>query len=107
YEQLCWWALSPRVPRRGAEARRLTARLRDGRPAKGAPEAGTRRGGTPDDRERVLAAALRLTAREEVALVSAVQIADEGNLPLEAFFELFADRDACLRAALADAGEPL
>ena len=59
------------------------------------------------DRERLLAAALRLAARERVSLLSAAQIADEAGVPLGAFFELFDDRDDCLRAAIADAGERL
>ena len=105
FEQLRWWVLAPRVPASGAEARRLTALLRDG----------TRPGGTaadvrrdrPDARERMLAAVLRLAARHPVPVLSAVQIADEADVPLEAFFEQFDDRDACLRAALAGAGAPL
>jgi AcrR family transcriptional regulator len=105
-EQLRWWALAPRTPPSAETAGHLAAFLRDAaRPGAiaGAPRrlAAEPRG----ERERLLGAALRAAARNPVALVSAAQICDEAGLPLEAFFELFDDRDECLRAALAAAGE--
>jgi len=109
-EELCWWALAPKMPSRAAEARRLSAALRAGdrRTAIVAAKDKLERGQPPgNDRDRLLLAALRLAAREPVGLLSAARIADEAALPLEAFFELFADRDECLRLAMADAGEQL
>ncbi len=100
---------SRRSCRRGPrEARRVVSLLRDdARRASLAATAPAPRARPRTDRERLLAAALRLAARDRVALLSAAQIADEAGVPLEAFFELFADRDACLHAAVADAGERL
>src|SRR4051794_5435111 len=109
-EELCWWALAPKVPVHGAEARRLSAALHHGTRrsafASSSPRAGRARppGG---DRERLLAAALRAAARNPVGLLSAAQIADEAGLPLKAVFELFDDPDECLRLAVAGAGERL
>jgi AcrR family transcriptional regulator len=107
-ERLDWWMLAPRVPVVPGAARRLNELLHDGsrRPAPARSAYGpldVPRG----DRERLLASALRLAAREPVPLISAAQIADEADLPLDAYFELFPDCEACLLAALRDAGEPL
>jgi AcrR family transcriptional regulator len=109
-EQLRWWALARRSPSSAGDARRLSARLRDGigRGRVASAHARARRSGEPrGERERLLAAALRLAARHPPALLSAAQICDECGLPPEAFFDLFADRDECLRAALGDTGERL
>ena len=105
-ERLRWWALAPKTPASAETAERLAAFLRDGA-RRGAIAAAPRRPGTGPrgERERLLAAALRAGARNPVGLISAAQICDEAGLPLEAFFELFDDRDECLRAALAAAGE--
>ena len=113
-EQLRWWALAPGTPRSPETARDLARLLREGarRSASATAGAGGRAGSARrlaaeprGERERLLAAALRAAARNPVALISATQICDEAGLPLEAFFELFDDRDECLRAALAAAGE--
>jgi AcrR family transcriptional regulator len=102
------WALAPKLPARETEARRVISLLRGG-VRRARPRAATHASRTPPwtDRERLLAAALRVAARERVALLSAAQIADDAEVPLGAFFELFDDGDACLRAAIADAGERL
>ena len=105
--ELGWWALAPKLPSRQPDARRVASLLRDdarrASQASPGPPAERPRG----DRERLLGATLRLAARERVALLSAAQICDEARVPLPAFFELFCDRDDCLRAAIADAGERL
>lgn len=105
--ELGWWALAPKLPSRPADARRVASLLReDARRASQVshnPPTERPRG----DRERLLAAALMVAARDRVALLSAAQICDEAGVPLPAFFELFCDRDDCLRAAIADAGERL
>ncbi len=108
--ELGWWALAPKLPARAADARRVASLLRDDArraslAAAARPHRTRERPRT--DRERLLAAALRLGARDRVALLSAAQISDEAGVPLGAFFELFADRDDCLRAAVADAGARL
>ncbi|HXB15777.1 MAG TPA: TetR/AcrR family transcriptional regulator [Solirubrobacteraceae bacterium] len=104
-EQLGWWALAPKAPVSGPLARRLARLLRQGS-RRVAATAGPRSaaGGT---RELLLACALRLAARHPVAVLSAAQIADEAGVPLESFFELFADRDDCIATALERAGEEL
>ncbi len=105
---LARWALAPKLPARGAEARRVVARLGEAvRRASPAAVAPASRTPPRTDRERLLAAVLRVAARERIALLSAAQIADEAEVPLAAFFELFDGRDDCLRAAIADAGERL
>ncbi len=105
-EQLRWWALAPKAPSCGETTRDLARFLREAA-RRGASAGGPRRLAAEPrgERERLLAAALRAAARNPVALLSAAQICDEAGLPLEAFFELFDDRDECLRAALAAAGE--
>ena len=82
-----------RPARRGSALERDAARRQPARRCRRRDADGS--GATPrGDRERLLAAALRLAAREPVPLLSAAQIADEAGLPLEAFFELFDDREA-------------
>ncbi len=105
---LGWWALAPKLPAREQEARRVIALLRD-EARRASRAAATRATRTPPatDRERLLAAALRVAARDRITQLSAARIADEARVPLGAFFELFDDRDACLRVAIADAGERL
>ena len=104
-EQLGWWALAPKAPAGGPLSRRLARRLRQGSrrvaPAAGPPPAA---GGEP---QLLMACALRLAARYPVPLLSAAQIADEAGVPLPSFFELFADRDDCIAAAIRRAGEEL
>ena len=105
-EQLRWWALSPKTPPSAATAGHLASFLREGTRRSASAVATRRLAVEPrGERERLLAAALRAAARNPVALISAAQICDEAGLALEVFFELFDDRDECLRAALAAAGE--
>jgi AcrR family transcriptional regulator len=107
---LARWALAPKLPPREAEARRVVSLLRKRvRRAPLMPTAVAPALRTPPrtDRERLLAGALRAAARERAARLSPAQIADEAGIPLGAFFELFEDRDDCLRAAIRDAGERL
>jgi AcrR family transcriptional regulator len=52
------------------------------------------------DRERLLHHGLRLALVEDYNELSAPQIAEAANVPLDAFFELFAGKDACYLAAL-------
>jgi AcrR family transcriptional regulator len=60
-----------------------------------------------DDRKRLLHHALRLALVDDYKQLSAPQIAEEANVPIEAFFELFADKDECFLAALDTLGDEL
>jgi AcrR family transcriptional regulator len=53
-----------------------------------------------DDRERLLEQALRLAVVQGYRELSAPQIADAAEVPVDAFFELFEDKEACFLAAL-------
>jgi AcrR family transcriptional regulator len=63
------------------------------------------RGGRPREeslqacRARLLPTVLRLAVAEDYQELSAPQIAQEAEVPIEIFFELFADRDECFLAA--------
>jgi AcrR family transcriptional regulator len=52
------------------------------------------------ERERVMEIALRLAAAEDLRELSALRIADEADVSIDAFFDLFASRDECFLAAL-------
>jgi AcrR family transcriptional regulator len=60
-----------------------------------------------DERTRLLQGVLRLVAREDYRLLSAPQIADEANVSIDAFCELFADKEECFLAALDMIGDEL
>jgi AcrR family transcriptional regulator len=77
----------------------LTTRLREIASTYGHGLGGAERA-SRDERERVLQAVLRLATREDYRVMSAPQIADEANVSIDAFCELFADRDECFLAAL-------
>jgi AcrR family transcriptional regulator len=53
-----------------------------------------------DERTRLLQGILRLVTREDYRELSAPQIADEANLPVEAFCEMFASKEECFLEAL-------
>jgi AcrR family transcriptional regulator len=52
------------------------------------------------DRERLLEQALRLAVVQDYRELSAPQIADAANVAIDAFFELFEDKEVCFLAAL-------
>jgi AcrR family transcriptional regulator len=52
------------------------------------------------DRERLMENALRLATVEDLRELSAPRIADEANVSIDAFFELFESKDECYLAAL-------
>jgi TetR/AcrR family transcriptional regulator len=60
-----------------------------------------------DERTRVLQSILRLAAREEFRTLSVPQIADEANVSIDAFCEMFEGRDDCFTAALDMIGDEL
>jgi AcrR family transcriptional regulator len=53
-----------------------------------------------DQRTRLLEEILRLAALHEYRELTAPQIADEARVPIDAFLEMFANRDECFLAAL-------
>jgi AcrR family transcriptional regulator len=61
------------------------------------PAASARRTG---ERERLMDNALRLAAAEDLRELSALRIAEEADVSIDAFFELFASKDECFLAAL-------
>jgi AcrR family transcriptional regulator len=60
-----------------------------------------------DERARLLQGILRLVTREDFHNLSAPQIADEANVPVEAFCELFAGKEECFLEALEDVSDQL
>jgi AcrR family transcriptional regulator len=52
------------------------------------------------ERERLMENALRLAAAEDLRELSALRIAEEASVSIDAFFELFASKDECFLAAL-------
>ncbi len=90
--------LSGRLTRRMREISLAEARRR---PAEAPP------GAARDDRRRLLDSALRLAALHDYRELSAPRIADEACVPIDAFLELFADRDSCIAAGLEMIGEQL
>jgi AcrR family transcriptional regulator len=105
------WTLLFQTPAAKQLAERLSARARaalaQGRKApsraslNGHGEAGS------DERERLLEQALRLAVLEDYRELSAPQIADAANVPIDAFFELFDGKDDCFLAALDMLGDQL
>jgi AcrR family transcriptional regulator len=60
-----------------------------------------------DERTRLLQGILRLVTRDDYATLSAPQIADEANVSIDAFCELFTDKRDCFLAALDMIGDEL
>jgi AcrR family transcriptional regulator len=60
-----------------------------------------------DERSRLLQGMLRLVTHEDYRTLSAPQIADEANLPIDVFCELFDDKQQCFLAALDMIGDQL
>src|SRR5271154_1815265 len=65
------------------------------------------RAAAADDRDRLLQQALRLAAIENYWDLSAPQIAEEANVPLDTFFELFDSKEDCFLAALDMLGDEM
>jgi TetR/AcrR family transcriptional regulator len=110
-EEMFRWTLLFQTPAAKVLAERLSERARvalaQGRkPVRGASLGG--RGATAnDDRERLLDEALRLAVIEGYRELSAPQIADAANVPIDAFFEMFATKEECFLAALDMLGNEL
>jgi AcrR family transcriptional regulator len=86
---------------RATAARRLAAGALRG-------AASSQRSAPPaQERARLLESVLRLAGAGVYGELTAPQIAEEANVPLETFFALHPDRDACFMAALEMLGEQL
>jgi AcrR family transcriptional regulator len=112
-EQMLTWTLLFHTPSAVEMAERLTGRLtrrmreialETAHPRPVAPPASDRHG---DDRGRLLENALRLAALHDYRELTAPQIADEARVPIDAFLELFADKDNCFLAGLDMIGEEM
>jgi AcrR family transcriptional regulator len=108
-EEMLRWTLVFRSPAAEAMAERIAKRVV--RRQRAAP--GERRdsvcaraldGGA---RERMLQNVLRLAVLDDYRRLTEAQIADEADVPLEGFFELFAGKGECFLAALDMLGEEL
>ena len=112
-EDMLEWTLLFRTPAAGSMATILAERMAD-RPADRPPD-GAVDGELPegwevscqDDRDRLMHHALRLALVGDYETLTAPQIAEEANVPMERYFELFTDRDECFMAALEMLGEDL
>jgi AcrR family transcriptional regulator len=62
---------------------------------------------TRDEHTRLLQGMLRLVTREDYCTLTAPQIAEEANVPIDAFCELFVDKDECFLAAIDMIGDEL
>jgi len=60
-----------------------------------------------DERTRLMQGVLRLVTREDYRALRAPQIAEEANVSIDAFCELFVDKDQCFLAALDMIGDEL
>jgi AcrR family transcriptional regulator len=78
-------------------ADRAARAMRNGLPERRARGAGASPGG---ERERLMDNALRLATVADLHELSAPRIADEANLPVDAFFEHFESKDECYLAAI-------
>jgi AcrR family transcriptional regulator len=108
-EEMLRWMLAFQNPAAETMSERIAARL--ARHMRDAPrERQGRQGARALDggaRERLLQNVLRLAVVDDYKRLTEAQIADEAHVPLEVFFELFANRDACFLAALEMIGEEL
>ena len=84
----------------------LAARMREA-PAPAADRRGDAEAPSADERERLLQSALRLAVLHDYRELTAPQIADDADVAIDAFLELFADKDDCFLAALDMVGDEL
>lgn len=103
-EEMFEWTLLFQTPAAKQLAERLSERARlalvEGRKAPASTDGNGAGELERDERARLLEQALRLAVLEGYRELSAPQIADAANVPIDAFFELFAGKDECFMAAL-------
>ncbi len=109
-EELLRWTLLFQTPAAERMAERMaattTVRMREISSAYGHGLTGAE-APSRDERTRLLQAVLRLATRENYRELSGPQIADEANVPIDAFCELFASKSECFLAALDMIGDEL
>jgi AcrR family transcriptional regulator len=108
-EEMLRWTLLFQTPAAERMAERMAARLarhmRRAAPSNGHGPACAQ--AQDDDRERLLQNALRLAVVGDYRELTAPQIAEESNISIDAFFELFEDKNDCFLAALDMLGDEL
>jgi AcrR family transcriptional regulator len=108
--ELLRWTLLFQTPAAEGMAERMAAgmaaRMREISSARGYRLSGAE-APSRDERARLLQGILRLITREDYRELSAPQIADEANVSIDAFCELFADKEECLLSALDMIGDEL
>jgi AcrR family transcriptional regulator len=101
-EEMVSWTLRFQTPAAARMSELISGRvsrsMRNGLPAQ--PERRAAIASAADDRERLMENALRLATVEDLRELSAPRIADEANVSIDAFFELFESKDECYLAAL-------
>jgi TetR/AcrR family transcriptional regulator len=101
-EEMHRWTLLFQTPAAERMAERVRQRVRAGlngpigRNGHGSGGAGAR---SPDERERLLHSILALATVEDFRELSAPQIADAADVPVDAFLEFFEDKNECFLAA--------
>jgi TetR/AcrR family transcriptional regulator len=110
-EEMLRWTLLFQAPTAGRMAERMAerarARLVNGDRTHNRHAANGAGAPDGDARERLQRHALRLAVSEDYRTLTAPQIAQEASVSMEAFFELFKDKDECFLAALDMLGEEL
>jgi AcrR family transcriptional regulator len=104
-EEMLRWTLLFRTPAAEGIATRVIERTRNAAAAEHDADDGDVSG--EEDRERLLHHALRLALALDYTELSAPRIAEEADVPIDVFFELFANKDECLLAALDMVGDEL
>jgi AcrR family transcriptional regulator len=108
--ELLRWTLLFQTPAAEGMAERMAAgmaaRMREISSAHG-NRLGDAEAPSRDERTRLLQGILRLLTRENYRALSAPQIADEANVPIDAFCELFSDKEECLLGAVDMIGDEL
>jgi AcrR family transcriptional regulator len=107
-EEMLRWTLvfqTPEVERMADRAASSLARcMREASARNGSQQTP---GPAPGDRERLLQHTLRLAAVENYRELTVPQIAEEANVEMETFFELFTGKEECFLAALDVLGDEL
>jgi AcrR family transcriptional regulator len=99
-EEMLGWTLRFQTPAAARMAELIAERVRRSM-ANGPPRHRERRAAAAvGERERLMQNALRLATVEDLRELSAPRIADEANVSIDAFFELFESKDECYLAAL-------
>ncbi|HWX52563.1 MAG TPA: TetR/AcrR family transcriptional regulator, partial [Solirubrobacteraceae bacterium] len=101
-EEMLAWTLRFQTPAAAGmgELIRERAIMSMGGPAPGRGAEGSAASPVADDRRRLMDCSLRLATVEDLRELTAPRIADEANVSIDAFFELFETKEDCFLAAL-------